>query len=418
MLESLPAASTPRIVLRVAAEEAEAFILTLAEALHAYGTAAHRLEAMLTLVALRLGLVARFYSTPTAVMASFGPLPRTRTCLVRVEPGGMDLEKLSLLYEIAVDVIHGEVGLEEGSARVAAVVGAPARHGPAATVASFGVLSASAAVFFAGGAREVSAAFLVGLGVGVVDWLAGRRPRGVSLVEPAGAAFAAVASALLAAFAGPLSTVVVTLAGVVTLLPGLSITTALTELATRNLASGTARFAGAAVTLLGIGFGVGLGTRAVALLPAVAPPAPPPTTWGPWALAAAVVAAALAFTVQLRARPRDTGWIVVSCGVAFAGARLGAHLLGPELGALVGALLVGLLGNAFARAFDRPSAVLLVPGLLVLVPGSIGLRSVFSLLESDAVSGVNAAFKMVLVASALVGGILLSSLALPPKRAL
>jgi uncharacterized membrane protein YjjB (DUF3815 family) len=213
-----------------------------------------------------------------------------------------------------------------------------------------------------------------------------------------------------------MSTLVVTLAGVVTLLPGLGLTTALTELATRNLASGTARFSGAAVTLLGIGFGVGLGTHAASLLPPTPPP--PPTVWGPQALAVAVIGAAAAFAVLLQARPRDLGWIVLACGIAFTGARLGATLIGPELGAFGGALLVGLASNGFARHFDRPSAVLLVPGLLILVPGSIGFRSVFSLLENDAVSGVNAAFKMILVATSLVAGILLASITLPPKRAL
>jgi uncharacterized membrane protein YjjB (DUF3815 family) len=209
--------------------------------------------------------------------------------------------------------------------------------------------------------------------------------------------------------------VVVTLAGVFMLLPGLGITTALTELATRNLASGTARFAGAAVTLLGIGFGVGLGTRVAALM-LTTPPAPPHTAWGPAALAVAVVASAGAFSVLLQARPRDTGWIVVACGVAFAGTRFGEQLLGPELGAFVGGLLVGLAASLFARRYDRPLAVLQVPGLLILVPGSIGMRSVFSLLHDDAVSGVNAAFKMILVATALAAGILLASIAVPHKR--
>ena len=106
---------------------------------------------MLTLVARRLGLTARLYSTPTAVMVSFGPLTEARTCLVRVDPGGMDLEKLSLLYAIAVDVIHGALGPDEGRCRIAAVVGAPPRHGASATIAAFGVLSATTAVFFGGG---------------------------------------------------------------------------------------------------------------------------------------------------------------------------------------------------------------------------------------------------------------------------
>jgi uncharacterized membrane protein YjjB (DUF3815 family) len=62
--------------------------------------------------------------------------------------------------------------------------------------------------------------------------------------------------------------------------------------------------------------------------------------------------------------------------------------------------------------------VLLVPGLLVLVPGSLGFRSVLALLDNDVLAGVRGAFDMVLVAIALASGILLATLVLPPKRAL
>lgn len=405
--------------LRVEPVEAEAFILTLAEALHAYGAAAHRLEGMLTLVAQRLGVVARFYSTPTAVMVSFGAVTEGRTCLVRVRPGGINLEKLSLLYETTVSVVRGELRLEPGRARVAAIVGARPRYGGVSTVAAFAVSSAAAAVTFGGGGREVLVSGVVGFAVGLIERGARRWSVGASIVEPIAATVAALGAAVAARAFGPLSTLVVTLAGVVMLLPGLSVTTAMTELATRNLASGTARFAGALVELLGLGFGVALGAGLVARFPPHIPlPPPPPANLPVLSLAVAVPVTAMAVSTLLQARPRDLGWILAVGSSGFAGARFGAHLLGPELGAFMGALLVGLMSNGFARAFDRPAAVPLVPGLILLVPGSIGFRGVFSLLENDVVSGVDAAFKAVLVSMALVAGLLFANIALPPRRAL
>ena len=44
-------------------------------------------------------------------------------------------------------------------------------------------------------------------------------------------------------------------------MPGLTLTAAMTELATRHLASGTARLSGAFITFLAIAFGVALGNR-------------------------------------------------------------------------------------------------------------------------------------------------------------
>ncbi|MEJ7734339.1 MAG: threonine/serine exporter family protein [Polyangiaceae bacterium] len=415
----LPVSSRPSMVppLDAEMEPAIAFILALAQALHAYGASAHRLEGMLTLVAMRLGIEARFYSTPTAVMASFGPVTAGRTCLVRVLPADLNLEKLSLLHATAIAVIRGKTGLDAGSAEVQRIVAATPRYQGWGSVLAYAASSGSAATFFGAGRNEVLAATAVGTVVGVLSRLLARHARGFSLVEPVAALCAAVAAALAARLLGPLSTLVVTLAGIVTLLPGLSVTTAMNELATRNLASGTARFAGAIVQLLGLGFGVAIGAKlAVALLPSGPPMAP--VDWPVPALALAVVVASVSFGVLLRAAPRDLPIIVVAGAVAFGGARAGAHLFGPEIGAFSGALAVAMGSNAYARTWDRPAPLTLVPGLLVLVPGSIGFRSVFSMLESDVVSGVTAAFQMVLVAVALAGGILLANIAVPPRRPL
>ena len=58
----------------------------------------------------------------------------------------------------------------------------------------------------------------------------------------------------------------------------------------------------------------------------------------------------------------------------------------------------------------------LVPGLLILVPGTVGFGSLSKFLESDVVSGVATAFKMALIAVALVTGLLLSNVVFPPRR--
>ena len=102
--------------------------------------------------------------------------------------------------------------------------------------------------------------------------------------------------------------------------------------------------------------------------------------------------------------------------VGFASAHAGVTALGPELGAFVGALCVGLLAGAYARFARRPALIVLLPGVVLLVPGSLGFRSVSSFLETNAIDGVQGAFTMLIVATSLVVG-LLSAAALTPPRA-
>ena len=59
-----------------------------------------------------------------------------------------------------------------------------------------------------------------------------------------------------------------------------------------------------------------------------------------------------------------------------------------------------------------------VPGLILLVPGSLGIRSLSALLERDVLSGVQTAFATTLVAIALATGILLANVLIPPRRLL
>src|SRR6185503_3812910 len=97
-----------------------------------------------------------------------------------------------------------------------------------------------------------------------------------------------------------------------------------------------------------------LGASIVGGHPARVDPTPLGGLWR-WA---ALLAAGLSFTVLLRARPRDAGWVLLAGVLATEGVRLGARLLGPQLGAFVGALLVGIGANLFARLLRRPAAVM------------------------------------------------------------
>jgi uncharacterized membrane protein YjjB (DUF3815 family) len=59
--------------------------------------------------------------------------------------------------------------------------------------------------------------------------------------------------------------------------------------------------------------------------------------------------------------------------------------------------------------------VVQVPGLLILVPGTIGFRSFASLIDRDVITGVDTLFTMLLVAISLVAGLLLSNVLVPPR---
>ena len=119
-----------------------------------------------------------------------------------------------------------------------------------------------------------------------------------------------------------------------------------------------------------------------------------------------------------RAPLAEYPWILAVGFAGFQVARVGGDLVSPEFGMFAGALAIGLASRLYARLRRMPEVVTLVPAILLLVPGSIGYRSLASLMESEVVLGIETAFRMIVIAVSLVAGLLLASVAAPaPKPA-
>jgi uncharacterized membrane protein YjjP (DUF1212 family) len=391
------------------------FVLALGRALHRYGTPAHRLEEAISVVCGQLGLAAEVFSTPTTLIMSFGAPAELRTRMMRVDDGQLDLAKLARVDALADAVAARKVSVDEGSRRLAAIVAAPPTYDRFTSFVAHGVTAGAVAVFFGGAWADVGAATVIGLGLGILAQLVRRSTAQARVFELVGAMYAAFAAGVAAQIA-PVSASLVTIASLIALLPGMSLTVAMTELATRNLIAGTTRLMAAVIVLLQLAVGVAVGERLArelvgtfAIVPAALP------EWAQWS---AVVTAALAMAVVVQAERRAVGWILGAALLGFVGTRYGTAWLGGQLGVLVGAFALGALANVFARLLDRPAQVVIIPAAMLLVPGSMGFRGMTSLIAHDTLTGVETVFAMFVVAIAIVGGLLLANATVSPRRSL
>ena len=277
-----------------------------------------------------------------------------------------------------------------------------------------GLGPAAIALLLGGGPREALAAMGIGLAVAVFHGLARRSARLEGLLELSSAAFAACLALLLAHVLHRFDATTVVLAAIVQLLPGLRITQGVSELAAGDLVCGTARLAGAAMTLLNLSIGVALTWtifRRLHEFPLLG------RAHGATAamLAVAVIGAALAFSVSENARRRDVGWVFVAVIVATIASRVGVRALGTTLGVGIASLAVGLAGNTYSRYLHRPKSTITVPGLTVLVPGALGFKGVFSLVSKGGPSGVNVLVTTLLLAAALVVGSTIAEAIVAPR---
>lgn len=395
--------------------DAIAFVLALGRALHRYGTPAHRLEEALRVVCRRLDLEAEIFTTPTAIIMSFGEPTELRTRMLRVEGGELDMDKLEQVDDLADDVAAQKLTTAQGVERMEQILAAPPQYGRAISTVMHALTAGSLAVFFGGGLADVAVASAIGVMLGLLALIAMRSTDQARVFELVGAAFVAF-TAGVASSIWTLSPSLVTIAALIVLLPGMAITVAMSELATRHLIAGTARLMMAVIVLLELVVGVALGERlagAVVEIRHATSPALPE-----WALWVALVASSLGMAVIVQAQRRAFAWILAACVVGYVGTRMGTVWLGGQMGVLVGAFACGVLGNAFARLMERPAQVVLVPAVLLLVPGSMGFRGLTSLLERRTITGVEMVFEMFVVAIAIVAGLLISNAVVSPRRSL
>jgi len=397
------------------------FVIELARRLHQYGAAAPRLEQAIGNAAQRIGLACEVLSTPTSIVLSFsapeGDGIADVTQVVRIAPGDVNLTRLCRADEIADRVADGTLDPRHGLAQLRALGRPLSRAALWATVVSYGLSAGAIAVLFRNAWQDAAAAGLIGLLIGGIVVAGFGRPR-LSVASDAIAALVATFIAtMISAWLVPLALKLVVLSALIVLVPGMSLTNAVRELTSQHLASGVARFAGAAATILKLTFGT-IAAAQVCTIAHIVPSShslPPLPLWAQWP---ALAVAAVAFAMLFQTARRDYPLVLTAVIVGYLVTYWCGNALGAPFGVFVGGLVLSAGSNLYARLKHRPGALVREPGVLLLVPGSVGFRSVSDLLSNQIASGTHIAALLVTLLISLVAGLLFGDLLIAPRRSL
>jgi uncharacterized membrane protein YjjP (DUF1212 family) len=388
---------------------------------------ASRLEGAVQATARALEVSAEIWSAPTGILLSLGDATRPQepqtTRVLRLEPGNMDLAALVVLNEIADKVIERAMPVSAALAALQALDAPPSRNKMAWTIVAFAIAAAAVAGLLRTSWLDIAVSGVLGLVIGVLAIASRTRPNLAAASEAVAALVATVLVAAFAHFVAPLSVQTVIIAALIVLMPGLTLTTAVAELASQQLVTGTTRFAGALVVLLKLIFGSVAGTQLVGAL-----------GWTPRQAAAtelsvgvevvALLAAAFSFAILFNARRGDVPLVTASAVLGYVLTRIGGMWLGVQEvqgpsfagGVFFSSLVIAALANAYGRFHRRPGALVRVPGIMLMVPGSVGFRTIASLIERDYALGLDTGVVVLSALIALMAGLLFGSLLVPPRR--
>lgn len=356
------------------------FLRELAQALHVSGMPAHDLERHLNALGQRLGIRVDCFAVLTMLTLNMTAADGTqRIEMLRLRFYDYNMARLIALEKL-IGALDSVASLERCAAQLKAIVSAPPLWSGCPFVAMGFLLSGSVAILLGGGWAEMLCGGLVGmLFVGAYLALA-RVPRlgpAVPVILCAGAALCAQFLSLAWPQQSPF---ISALAGVVLILPGFTLTIAMSELATQNLLSGSGRLAGVLLLLLMMAAGLAIGTQiGQHLLPAHSTGTL--ATLPAWIIWPAIAALGVSMLGVLQAPLRAVHVLVGGSLLAWAVLSLVGAVLGNVVGAFVAALAVASAGHLYTHLSGQPDILVKIPGLIVLVPGSMGFRGVHALMD-------------------------------------
>ncbi len=400
------------------------FLTEFSRRLHLAGVSSQRLEGAVRATARALHVSAEVWSTPTGLLLSLSDddvmHSTQQTRVLRLEPGGIDLRALVQLDKIADEVIAGRQRVEDAWDTMRALDRPVTTGQRVQAVGAFGLASAAVAGLLGTGWLDIAVAFVLGLIIGWIVLLSATRPHLAAASEAIAALVATTLATVFAHFVAPLSLQTVIVAALIVLMPGLSLTTAVTELATQQLVTGTTRFAGALTVLLKLTFGSVAATQVLTAIGWTAPQAVPVALPQIVEIVAAVAAAG-SFAILFQAAQRDVPLVMASAILGYVLTRVAGSWLGFADGTFAGgvffaSLTMAALSNLYGRIAERPGALVRVPGIMLLVPGSVGFRALGFVMEKDYTVGFDTLVAVLSALLALTAGLLFGALLVPPRR--
>ena len=115
---------------------------------------------------------------------------------------------------------------------------------------------------------------------------------------------------------------------------------------------------------------------------------------------------------------RDFPWASFSCVLVYVVSLVAEEQWNDNLGILVAAAATAVFSNVWAARTRRPTSIVLLPAIVVLVSGSVGFQGLAAIAEGDTTIGAQQLLQMFVVAVMLTVGLLVGNTIVRPRNTL
>ncbi|PIA16809.1 hypothetical protein COEREDRAFT_92235 [Coemansia reversa NRRL 1564] len=406
--------------------EKQDFLMHLTRAWHAFGSPVHRMESNLMEVARYLDIDACFFTVPGLTLISFGD-PDTHsseTHIVRAS-NGYDMHRLEQANLISRRLRKGEATVHESIRDIESLMAAPPIFSwylriIVCFVQSFFVST----TLFHGSWKEAAISGAMGMVVGVFEILGSNYLTIGYLLNVIPPIIVALVAALLS---DHICFSAVPMAATINLLPGMGLALAMLELSSSNIICGAVRLVSATMTSFMIGWGTIVGYNlGMAMLGKENQNAGSLSNaeceglsmlWWILFIPLSTIGFSVWFKVHWSKWPATvfaaaSGLYSIYC--TFWVFRFYLEL--NDLATVVASFVLGMVANIWSKFTGQTAYMVLLPGEMFLVPGSIGVRGFSSILsQEESAKGLGLALQMITTCLGIMIGLFASTFLVYPR---
>ncbi len=388
------------------------FIITLGKKAQSSGVNSFRLQSYLKRVSESLGLQAEFLITPSYIHYVFQrPGPSQVSYFQSADAAAFDMNKLIQISSLVDRVTAGDLELEEAEIALENIGQSPPLYGTWPVGFGYVLSGMGFALLLNASWMDVLFAALLSAVVYGLVLMSGRLSWLTTPLEFASALVAGILASVLAWLLPGSNAFTTTLCGVVVLVPGWGLTVGLAEITANMTASGLQRLINAILTSVKLFIGAMIGTWIVSgflSIPPVVEVASKADFWSWIAVVGLMIGLAMIFQV----RRDDLIWVVVGGLLAYTGVVFGSQI-GYWQGSFIGAMALGAFAYLYSWRYRRPSSIVMLTGVMILVPGAASIIGLFASENGNVADVIGAEWRVFVIAMAIISGLIVPYTILP-----
>ncbi|KAJ1855344.1 pheromone-regulated protein prm10 [Coemansia sp. RSA 1822] len=397
------------------------FLVLIAKALMMYGSPLHHLENNLIRTAQLLDLEITASALPGLILLSFeDSLTHTSETKIIRCTNGWDMHRLDQTNQLLRRVVRSSTDVDQAIVELEQIITAPPIYAWYWQVLNWGIISWSLClVCFGGSWRDSGLALVLGLMGGVLSLAAGKFSGYTNLFEVSVSILTGLLGAALSRWG---CFAAISLSATAVLLPGLVMTTGVIELSSRHMVAGTVRVFYALLLAFIIAYGLLIGVEIYnkiagnPLLDGTLLDLTQCQSLTRWSWFGTFPIGIINIAVLVNIHWRHWISVTVVAGICYGVFWLFKfHLELDDLAPVVASFVLGMVANIWSKFTGQTAYMILLPGEMFLVPGSVGVRGFSSLLSKEGGQGLSLALQMITTCLSIMIGLFASSFMVYPR---